>query len=119
MELKDVVICEALRTPIGRFQGGLSGVRPDDLAAHVIKAIVDRSGIDPALVDEVFMIPDELFGLFEKSLSDAAPATSRYKFRAGPSLPRLFGGYNLLMFGDLFQIPPNSFILSAVHPADG
>lgn len=55
MELKDVVICEALRTPIGRFQGGLSGVRPDDLAAHVIKAVVDRSGIDPALVDEVFM----------------------------------------------------------------
>lgn len=55
MELNDVVICEALRTPIGRFQGGLSGVRPDDLAAHSIKAVIDRSGIDPALVDEVFM----------------------------------------------------------------
>ena len=55
MELNDVVICEALRTPIGRFQGGLSGVRPDDLAAHAIKAVIDRSGIDPALVDEVFM----------------------------------------------------------------
>lgn len=55
MELKEVVICEALRTPIGRFQGGLSGVRPDDLAAKAIEAVMTRSGIDPALVDEVFM----------------------------------------------------------------
>ena len=53
--MSDVVICEALRTPIGRFQGGLSGVRPDDLAAGVLRAVVERVGIDPALVDEVFL----------------------------------------------------------------
>ena len=55
MGLKDVVICEAARTPIGRFQGGLAGVRPDDLAAHVLQAVVQRAGIDPALVEEVFL----------------------------------------------------------------
>jgi len=55
MELKDVVICEAVRTPIGRFQGGLAGVRADDLAAHAIRAAVERSGIPAERIDEVFM----------------------------------------------------------------
>ncbi len=53
--MSDVVICEALRTPIGRFMGGLSTVRPDDLLALTMAAVVERSGIDPALVDDVFM----------------------------------------------------------------
>jgi acetyl-CoA acyltransferase len=48
------VIIDALRTPIGRFQGGLSAVRPDDMAAHAIAAVTERSGIDAADVDEVF-----------------------------------------------------------------
>ncbi|TNE87927.1 MAG: thiolase family protein [Deltaproteobacteria bacterium] len=48
------VIVDALRTPIGRFQGGLSAVRPDDLAAHVIAAVAERAGIDSVAVDEVF-----------------------------------------------------------------
>ena len=52
--MPDVVICEALRTPIGRFQGGLSTVRPDDLLAHVFKAVVERTGIDPTTLDDVF-----------------------------------------------------------------
>ena len=51
---QDVVIVEALRTPIGRFQGGLAGVRADDLAAHVIAGVVARAGLDPASIDEVF-----------------------------------------------------------------
>ncbi|NOY24683.1 MAG: thiolase family protein [Oligoflexia bacterium] len=53
--MPDVVICEALRTPIGRFQGGLSTVRPDDLLALTMAAVVQRTGIDPVLVDDVFM----------------------------------------------------------------
>jgi len=52
--MSGAVIIDALRTPIGRFQGGLSNVRPDDLAARVIRAVVDRSGIDKAEVEEVF-----------------------------------------------------------------
>jgi len=49
------VICVPLRTPIGKFGGGLSEVRADDLAAHVLRGVVDRAGIDPAVVDEVVL----------------------------------------------------------------
>ena len=52
--MQEVVICDAVRTPIGAFQGGLSKVRADDLAAHAIRALIDRTGLDPAVVDEVF-----------------------------------------------------------------
>jgi len=52
--MDEVVIIDALRTPIGRFQGALAGVRPDDLAARVISAVAERSGIDTNDVDEVF-----------------------------------------------------------------
>lgn len=48
-------IVTALRTPIGRFGGALSGVRPDDLAAHVVRGVVQRSGIDPGRIDEVYL----------------------------------------------------------------
>lgn len=52
--MRQAVLVDALRTPIGRFQGALSSVRPDDLAAIAIRAVVQRSGIDAAAVDEVF-----------------------------------------------------------------
>jgi 3-oxoadipyl-CoA thiolase len=48
------VIVSAVRTPVGRYGGALAGVRPDDLAAIAIEAAVDRAGIDPAAVDDVF-----------------------------------------------------------------
>lgn len=51
----DVVICEPLRTPIGRFGGALSSLRPAGLAAHVIAELVRRTGIDPERVDEVIL----------------------------------------------------------------
>ncbi|MEC7352766.1 MAG: acetyl-CoA C-acyltransferase, partial [Planctomycetota bacterium] len=47
-------IIDAVRTPIGRFGGTLATVRPDDLAARVLEALVDRTGLDPALVDDVY-----------------------------------------------------------------
>jgi len=48
------VIVDAIRTPIGALGGVLAAVRPDDLAAHVIKSIIDRNKLDPALVEEVY-----------------------------------------------------------------
>ena len=48
------VIAAALRTPIGRHGGGLAGVRPDDLAALVVRTVVERTGIDPAVIDDVY-----------------------------------------------------------------
>ncbi|MBN8579836.1 MAG: acetyl-CoA C-acyltransferase [Anaerolineae bacterium] len=49
------VIVDAIRTPIGALGGILSSMRPDDMAAHVIKSIVERNQIAPALIEEVFM----------------------------------------------------------------
>ena len=48
-------VYDAVRTPFGRFGGGLAGVRPDDLAATVLAAVRDRTGLDPATVDEVVL----------------------------------------------------------------
>ena len=53
--MPEAVIVDAIRTPIGNLGGALAKVRPDDLAALVIKAIVDRSHLDPALIEEVYM----------------------------------------------------------------
>jgi 3-oxoadipyl-CoA thiolase len=50
-----VAIVSAVRTPIGRYGGGLSSIRPDDLAAIAIKAAVEKSGIDPSVIDDVYM----------------------------------------------------------------
>jgi acetyl-CoA acetyltransferase family protein len=52
--MSESYVIDAIRTPIGRYSGGLSGVRPDDLAAHVVRQIVDRSDVDPDLIDDVF-----------------------------------------------------------------
>lgn len=49
----DAVIIDALRTPVGALGGSLSTIRPDDLAAHVIREVVARGGIDPAEIEEV------------------------------------------------------------------
>ena len=49
------VVVSAVRTPIGRYGGALAGVRPDDLAALAISAAVERSGIDPAAIDDVYL----------------------------------------------------------------
>ncbi len=51
--MRDAVIVEAVRTPVGKRNGGLSGVHPVDLSAHVLRSLVDRTGVDPGLVDDV------------------------------------------------------------------
>ena len=48
-------IIDAVRTPIGRHGGALAAVRPDDLAATTLRALIDRTGIDPALIDDVIL----------------------------------------------------------------
>jgi 3-oxoadipyl-CoA thiolase len=52
--MTDAVVIDAVRTPIGALGGILAAVRPDDLAAHVIRAIVEHNQLDPALVEEVY-----------------------------------------------------------------
>jgi 3-oxoadipyl-CoA thiolase len=53
--LREVWIVDAVRTPIGRYGGALAAVRPDDLAALAIRAVVDRTGIYPALIEDVIL----------------------------------------------------------------
>jgi 3-oxoadipyl-CoA thiolase len=53
--MDEVVIVSAVRTPVGRYGGGLSRVRPDDLAALVVGEAVRRAGVEPAAVDEVYL----------------------------------------------------------------
>jgi 3-oxoadipyl-CoA thiolase len=53
--LREAWIVEAVRTPIGRYGGALATVRPDDLAAEVLRAVVDRAGVDPATVEDVIL----------------------------------------------------------------
>jgi acetyl-CoA acyltransferase len=53
LDMRDAVIVEAVRTPVGKRNGGLSGVHPADLSAHILRTLVDRVGVDPVLVDDV------------------------------------------------------------------
>src|SRR5437868_8173420 len=54
--MNDAFICDAVRTPFGRYGGLLAGVRTDDLAALVLKAVLERNaGIDPKAIDDVML----------------------------------------------------------------
>src|SRR5512141_1766411 len=53
--MPEAVIVNALRTPVGRYGGALARVRPDDLAAGVIRALVERTGVNPATIDDVIL----------------------------------------------------------------
>src|SRR5258706_786631 len=53
--MNEACIVAALRTPVGRYGGALKSIRPDDLAAHVARALVERSRIDPAAIEDVYL----------------------------------------------------------------
>ena len=55
MSRKDTFIIDAIRTPIGKFGGSLAPIRTDDLAAHVIRSLMDRHDFDSAIIDEVIL----------------------------------------------------------------
>jgi 3-oxoadipyl-CoA thiolase len=52
--MPEAYLVDAVRTPMGAYRGALSGVRPDDLAAHVVRAVVERTGVDPAEITDVY-----------------------------------------------------------------
>jgi 3-oxoadipyl-CoA thiolase len=52
--MAEAVILSAVRTPVGRYAGALAGVRPDDLAAHVIAAAVERAGVPAAEIEDIY-----------------------------------------------------------------
>ncbi|RJT85294.1 acetyl-CoA C-acyltransferase [Cryobacterium melibiosiphilum] len=81
--MRQVVICEPLRTPIGRFGGAFKTVAPADLAAAVIAALIERTGLDGSLVDDV------IFGQAYPT-AEAAPVARVAALNAG--LPVTVGG---------------------------
>ena len=69
---KRVMICGAVRTPIGKFQGGLAPLGAPQLGAHTVKALLERTGLDPALLDEVIMGNVVQAGLHQNPARQAA-----------------------------------------------
>ena len=53
--MAEAYLVDAIRTPVGSYRGALSGVRPDDLAAHTIAAVVERTGVDPERIADVYL----------------------------------------------------------------
>src|SRR3546814_20634103 len=53
--MNEAFVCDAVRTPIGRYGGALSSVRADDLAALPITALIERTGLDPSAIDDVVL----------------------------------------------------------------
>ena len=53
--MPEALIIDAVRTPMGGYRGALSGIRPDDLAAHVVSAAVERAGLDSSRIDDVYL----------------------------------------------------------------
>jgi 3-oxoadipyl-CoA thiolase len=81
--MRRAVVIDAVRTPIGRYGGALSAVRPDDLAAGVIRALIDRTGVDPARIDDVY------FGATNQAGEDNRNVARMASLLAGlpPSVP--------------------------------
>jgi 3-oxoadipyl-CoA thiolase len=53
--VQEALIIDAIRTPMGRYRGALAGVRPDDLAAGVVSSVVERTGVDPERITDIYM----------------------------------------------------------------
>src|SRR6478752_9575855 len=53
--MPEAYLVDAIRTPMGAYRGALASVRPDDLAAHAITAIVERTGVDPERIVDVYL----------------------------------------------------------------
>lgn len=86
--MKEVYIIDILRTPVGKFGGTLSSVRPDDLAAHVIKALIDRNpSVDFQLTDDV------IFGAANQAGEDNRNVARMASLLAG--LPTTIPGYTV------------------------
>ena len=76
--MPEAVIIDAVRTPIGNFRGALAAVRPDDLAAVVLKSLVERTGIDPAI-----LVRDHLCQIWQRSKIAFVITVAKTRFKTG------------------------------------
>src|SRR5581483_8978105 len=92
LSAREVVVIDAVRTPIGRYGGALAQVRPDDLAALVIKAIVERTGVAPAKIEDVFFGAANQAGEDNRNVARMAALLAGLPVEtAGATLNRLCG----------------------------
>jgi 3-oxoadipyl-CoA thiolase len=92
LKTREVVVIDALRTPIGRYGGALAHIRPDDLAALVIKAIVERTGVDPKNIEDVFFGAANQAGEDNRNVARMAALLAGLPVEtAGATLNRLCG----------------------------
>lgn len=90
--LQDAVIVDSVRTPIGKYGGVLSSVRPDDLAALVIKTLVERNGVDPEQIEDVFFGDGNQAGEDNRNVARMAVLLAGLPFKvAGVTVNRLCG----------------------------
>jgi acetyl-CoA acetyltransferase len=83
---RTVYVADAVRTPFGRYGGALSGVRPDDLAAGVLRALLDRSpDLEPARIDDVLLGNANGAGEENRNVARMAPARGTLRQRARPA----------------------------------
>ncbi len=81
--MKDVVIVDALRTPIGRYGGGLKDVRPDDLAAFVLSALAERTKFDTSLIEDVILGCANQAGEDNRNVARMASLLAKYPEQSG------------------------------------
>jgi 3-oxoadipyl-CoA thiolase len=90
--VREAWVVASLRTPFGRYGGALSSVRPDDLAAAVIRALVERSGIDPTLIEDVILGCANQAGEDNRNVARMAALLAGLPFEvAGLTVNRLCG----------------------------
>ncbi|WP_306173173.1 amidase family protein [Pseudomonas sp. K5002] len=100
--MRDVFICDAIRTPIGRFGGGLSTVRADDLAALPIKALMERNpSVEWSAVDEVFLGCANQAGEDNRNVARMAAFHEHYDVLVSPMMP-------ITAFEAGHNVPPGS-----------
>ena len=88
--MRKVVFIEAVRTPVGRHGGALSSIRPDDMAALIIKEVVSRAGIEPDLIEDVYMGCTNQAGEDNRNVSRMAALLAGLPFSvAGATINRL------------------------------
>jgi 3-oxoadipyl-CoA thiolase len=88
--MREVVFIEAVRTPVGRHGGALSSIRPDDMAALAIKEVVARAGIEPDLIEDVYMGCTNQAGEDNRNVSRMAVLLAGLPFSvAGATINRL------------------------------
>ena len=81
--MREVFIINAVRTPIGRVGGNLSSIRPDDLLAEVLKGLLERTGIDPALIEDVYAGCGNQAGEDNRDVARMAVLLAGFPFEVG------------------------------------